>query len=86
MRMTKRLRKLRDEASELGVREVFFETTRNHLRMIGLCPDGSRLNMTLAMSPSCWRADRNTLAMLRRMVSRNDENINSILSPVREVT
>ena len=71
MKLSKRLRKLRDYARELGAREVHIESKRRHPRMTGVGPNGSRFRLTLARSPSCARADKNALAILRRTVRRN---------------
>ena len=71
MKLSKRLRKLRDYARELGAREINIETKRRHPRMTGIGPNGRRFRLTLARSPSCARADKNALAILRRTVHRN---------------
>ena len=66
--LPKRLRTFRDYADELGTREIFIDMKRPHPKMTGIRPDGIRIKLTLAHTPSDWRADRNAFAKLRRLV------------------
>ena len=66
-KLSKRLRKFRDHAQELGACEIVIEVKRHHPRMSVLRPDGIWINQTFARTPSDWRADRNAVARLRRL-------------------
>ena len=66
--LPKRLRALRDHAHEMGTREILIDMNRPHPKMTGIRPDGIRIKLTLANTPSDWRSDRNALAKLRRLV------------------
>jgi len=69
MKLSKRLRNLRDQARKLGANGVTFDTGRRHPRLTGTDAAGRHFCLIVANSPSCRHADKNALALLRRTLS-----------------
>jgi hypothetical protein len=65
------LKTLRPEAEAAGVTLGDLQTGRKHYSLPCTRPDGSQFRLTISVSPSCSRTEKNVVKNFRDLVKKN---------------
>ena len=65
-------KKLLNEAHAFGARDVLIVRRRKHPAITGAAPNGRRFLFCFPGTPSDWRAEKNSLAQLRRLLRQHE--------------